>query len=412
MLSRLVSNHGVTRIIEALEGAMGNTRLVGGCVRDSILGRETTDIDLATDLVPDEVIAALQKVGIKTIPTGIKHGTVTAVVRGAPYEITTLRRDVKCDGRHADVAFTNCWTEDASRRDFTFNALYCDKHGKVFDYFSGIKDLERRTVAFIGDAEERINEDFLRILRVFRFHASICSENVLSSDIIDVCGKYANSISKLSKERVRSEFFKLLSCTNCVGTLQVMQECGVLHQIIPYKVCVDRLSSPHLINHTPVVKLAAMLKGEACIEMSAMAAELEKLLRLSRKEKKLLATLLTVNLPTPLSPTQQRKYLSDLGTEAYIGLILIEFLHGNTLSEDALLEHLTCAEQFLPSAFPISGRDLVALGYLEGKSLGHTLKKLREIWEKDPTSTTRDSLLLAAQRLLFTQRNTSSTSQE
>ncbi|MGN7661895.1 MAG: CCA tRNA nucleotidyltransferase [Anaplasma sp.] len=395
-----------------MEGARGDTRLVGGCVRDSILGRGTADIDLATDLVPDEVISALQKVGIKTIPTGIKHGTVTAVVGSAPYEITTLRRDVRCDGRHANVVFTNCWAGDASRRDFTFNALYCDKHGKIFDYFSGIRDLERRTVAFIGDAEERINEDFLRILRVFRFHASICSENVLSGDIIDLCGKYASSISKLSKERVRSEFFKLLSCINCVETLRVMQECGVLHQIIPYKVYVDRLSSPHLANQTPVVKLAAMLKGEACTKMSAMVTELEKLLRLSRKERKLLATLLTVNLPMPLSPTQQRKYLSGLGTEAYIGLILVGFLHGDTLSEDALLEHLTCAERFLPSAFPISGRDLVALGYPEGKLLGHTLKRLREMWEEDPASTARHSLLLAAQRLLSTQQNTSSTSQE
>ncbi len=183
MLSKLVADPGVVWIVEAIEDARGNARLVGGCVRDSVLGRDTTDIDLATDLVPEMVIQALGSAGIKTIPTGIKHGTVTAVVAGIPYEITTLRRDLECDGRHAAVAFTNSWMEDASRRDFTFNALYCDKSGKIYDYFSGMQDLENRTVVFIGDAEARINEDFLRILRVFRFHASICDKSPLSEEI-------------------------------------------------------------------------------------------------------------------------------------------------------------------------------------------------------------------------------------
>ncbi|MCU7611314.1 CCA tRNA nucleotidyltransferase [Anaplasma capra] len=404
MLSRLISNHGIVRIVEALEGSGGNARLVGGCVRDSMIGRETTDIDLATDLMPDSVIKTLESVGIRTIPTGIRHGTVTAVVDGTPYEITTLRRDVECDGRHATVAFTNNWMEDASRRDFTFNALYCDKYGKVYDYFSGMRDLANRTVAFIGNAEARISEDFLRILRVFRFHASICSTSPLSAEIIDLCSKHANSISKLSKERIRSEFFKLLACTNCVATLQIMKECGVLSQVVPHPVHVHRLSCEYLAGSTPITKLAAILKGGLHAEMINTAEELEVLLRLSRKEKKFLKMLLTVDLPLPLSPTQQQKYLNDLGKDVYESLIIVSFLCKETPCESALLEHLEYAKRCTPLVLPVSGKDLAELGYKEGKLLGHTLKRLKEVWERDTQSVTRQHLLLLAKQFLEDQQ--------
>ncbi|AXW84368.1 CCA tRNA nucleotidyltransferase [Anaplasma marginale] len=404
MLSKLVADPGVVRIVEAIEGARGNARLVGGCVRDSVLGRDTTDIDLATDLVPEMVIQALGSAGIKTIPTGIKHGTVTAVVAGVPYEITTLRRDLECDGRHAAVAFTNSWMEDASRRDFTFNALYCDKSGKIYDYFSGMQDLENRTVVFIGDAEARINEDFLRILRVFRFHASICDKSPLSEEIIFLCNKYADSLAKLSRERIRSEFFKLLACTNCASTLKIMEGCGVLHQVVPYPVQIGRLSCTHLAGRAPITKLAAILKGYAHTDMAGTVEGLEALLRLSRKEKKLLETLLTTNLPFPLSTTQQQKYLNNLGTDVYRDLVIVSFLSKETLSASAFLEHLEYTKQFAPLSLPVSGKDLAKLGYKEGKLLGHTLKRLKETWERNPQSVTRNHLLLLAKKLLEAQQ--------
>ncbi|ASI47983.1 MAG: CCA tRNA nucleotidyltransferase [Anaplasma ovis] len=404
MLSKLVADPGVVRIVEAIEGSRGDARLVGGCVRDSVLGRDTTDIDLATDLVPATVIQALGSAGIKTIPTGIKHGTVTAVVAGVPYEITTLRRDLECDGRHAAVAFTNSWMEDASRRDFTFNALYCDKGGKIYDYFSGMQDLENRTVVFIGDAEARINEDFLRILRVFRFHASICDKSPLSDEIIFLCNKYAGSIAKLSRERVRSEFFKLLACTNCTSTLEIMEECGVLRQVVPYPVQISRLSCAHLVGRAPITKLAAILKGCAHTDTTGTVEELETLLRLSRKEKKLLETLLTTNLPLPLSTTEQQKYLNDLGTDVYRDLIIVSFLNRETLPESTFLEHLEYTKQFAPLALPVSGKDLAKLGYKEGKLLGHTLKRLKEAWECNPQGVTRNHLLLLAKQLLEAQQ--------
>ncbi|WP_041651103.1 CCA tRNA nucleotidyltransferase [Anaplasma centrale] len=404
MLSKLLDDPGVVRIVGVIEGARGSVRLVGGCVRDSVLGRNTKDIDLATDLVPESVMQALGGAGIKTVPTGVKHGTVTAVVEGIPYEITTLRRDVECDGRHAAVAFTNSWMEDASRRDFTFNALYCDKHGKIYDYFSGIRDLGNRTVAFIGNAEARINEDFLRILRVFRFHASICNTSPLSEEIISLCGKYAWSIAKLSKERVRSEFFKLLACTHCTSTLEIMERCGVLCQVVPYPVQIGRLSCVHLVDRTPITKLAAMLKGHAYTDMAGVVEGLEGLLCLSRKEKKLLATLLTTDLPFPLPIAQQQKYLNDLGADVYRDLIIVSFLSQDTLSENAFLEHLEYTKQFAPLVLPVSGKDLAKLGYKEGKLLGHTLKRLKEAWEHNPQVVTRNHLLLLARQLLEAQQ--------
>lgn len=402
MTQKLIAIPAVKLIIEVLEKFDGDTRLVGGCVRDAIIGKKTTDIDLATTLLPHSVLDAFAKCGIKAIPTGIKHGTVTAVISGSAYEITTLRRDIECDGRHASVTFTNNWMEDASRRDFTFNALYCDRHGEVYDYFSGIRDLHNGRIAFIGDAATRINEDFLRILRVFRFHASICSDKELEQDIIDICEKYAEKLSLLSKERIRSEFFKLLACANCAGTLLTMQQCGVLVQIIPpaYSIDIAPLRSHHMAFRHPITKLAAMLKNRQNYSINSMVGNLTTLLRLSKKEKKHLETLLNVNFELPLSNAQQQKYMNDLGVETYIDLLTISFLKDTSISESTLVQHMAQTTSFQPTRMPITGEDLTELGFKEGKLLGKTLKALQNMWEADPHNTTKTQLIMLARSML------------
>ena len=208
-------------IVAALGGADA-TRLVGGAVRDGLLGLPVSDIDLATRLVPSEVVERLEAAKIKAVPTGIAHGTVTAVTDDGPVEVTTLRRDVATDGRHAVVAFSDDWREDASRRDFTINALYADSAtGEVFDWFDGLADLDARHVRFIGDPLTRIAEDHLRILRFFRFHARF-GDGVPDADGLAACATRANDLMALSRERIAAELVKLLAAVDPAPVVATM----------------------------------------------------------------------------------------------------------------------------------------------------------------------------------------------
>src|SRR5688572_9867228 len=201
---------GLPRLLRALGAAKGETRFVGGCVRDTLLDVEVNDIDLATRILPDRVMAKLQAAGIKAVPTGLAHGTVTAVANGRAVEVTTLRRDVATDGRRATIAYTENWQEDAARRDFTINALSADPaSGEIFDYFGGIPDLKARRVRFIGDPLTRIAEDHLRILRFFRFHALFGAGEPDAAGLA-ACATRANDLMALSRERISDELLKLL----------------------------------------------------------------------------------------------------------------------------------------------------------------------------------------------------------
>ncbi|QGR02919.1 CCA tRNA nucleotidyltransferase [Ehrlichia ruminantium] len=396
MLNNFIYNNNILLIINAIKRYQGEIRLVGGCVRDSILKRQTIDIDFATTLLPNQIIDALNVAHIKAIPTGIKHGTITAIINGTAYEITTLRSDIYCDGRHAKVKFTNNWKQDASRRDFTFNALYCDEKGIVYDYFSGVQDLKNRQLNFIGDPEIRIQEDYLRILRAFRFYASICSQSKLSDIIIHSCTKYAPCINKLSRERIHDEFAKLLSCTNVANTLKVMQECNVLQKIIPFEVIPDITSSDIISNTEPIVKLAALLrtnKSEFSID------KIRHSLCLSKADTKVLLSLVNSNLEFPLSIVNQQKHINKLGKAIYCNIIKIA--HAElTLSEHELTQYIEYADKFVAPEFPLSGKDFLAIGYKEGKQLGDILKKLRNLWEDNSYQLTKSQLLEYGKKLL------------
>ncbi|MBS9531103.1 MULTISPECIES: CCA tRNA nucleotidyltransferase [unclassified Wolbachia] len=405
-------DHETSVIIEAIEKFGGEARLVGGCVRDSILQRDIHDIDLATNLLPNQAVKALKLRNIKTIPTGLKHGTITAILNKRSFEITTLRHDVKCDGRHAKVEFTNDWQADASRRDFTFNALYADKYGHIYDYFGGIQDLKARKLNFIGNAEDRIKEDYLRILRAFRFHAKICIGD-LSDEILDVCKKHSHMIQNLSGERIREEIFKLLECNDPAPTLKSMQKSDVLQKIIPKEVKCEILSSPLLINtkpltkpsayvHTPfldptidaLTKLALLLRTAE--DRVSLGEEVSKFLRLSNKQKKKLLFLLSNNIKTELSEKEQKKYISLFGKELYCDLMKICGIESG-INVD---EYISFAKMFNIPKFPLSGDDLITIGHQPGKSLGRNLELLRQHWEDSSYTLTKEELILYAKSFI------------
>ncbi|GFR01679.1 CCA tRNA nucleotidyltransferase 1, mitochondrial [Trichonephila clavata] len=388
-------DHETSLIIDAIEEFGGEARLVGGCVRDSILQRDVHDIDLATNLLPNQTIKALKLRNIKTIPTGLKHGTITAVLNQRSFEITTLRHDVKCDGRHAKVEFTNNWQADASRRDFTFNALYADKHGHIYDYFGGIEDLKARRLNFIGNAEDRIKEDYLRILRAFRFHAKICVGD-LSDEILNVCKKHSHMIQNLSGERIRDEILKLLECNDPFPTLKSMQESDVLQKIIPKEVKCEILSSPLLLGTDALVKLALLLRTTKKNDRLSLGEYVSKFLRLSNKQKKKLLFLLSNDIKTELSEKEQKKYISLFGRELYCDLVKICGVE----SGENVDEYISFANTFNIPKFPLSGDDLISIGHQPGKSLGRNLELLRQHWEDSSYTLTKEELVLYVKSLL------------
>ncbi|WP_265026712.1 CCA tRNA nucleotidyltransferase [Wolbachia endosymbiont (group A) of Bombylius major] len=388
-------DHETSLIIDAIEEFGGEARLVGGCVRDSILQRDVHDIDLATNLLPNQTIKALKLRNIKTIPTGLKHGTITAVLNQRSFEITTLRHDVKCDGRHAKVEFTNNWQADASRRDFTFNALYADKHGHIYDYFGGIEDLKARRLNFIGNAEDRIKEDYLRILRAFRFHAKICVGD-LSDEILSVCKKHSHMIQNLSGERIRDEILKLLECNDPFPTLKSMQESDVLQKIIPKEVKCEILSSPLLLGTDALVKLALLLRTTKKNDRLSLGEYISKFLRLSNKQKKKLLFLLSNDIKTELSEKEQKKYISLFGRELYCDLVKICGVE----SGENVDKYISFANTFNIPKFPLSGDDLISIGHQPGKSLGRSLELLKQHWEDSSYTLTKEELVLYIKSLL------------
>ena len=231
--SKWRKRRGMKRLLAALGAEQELTRYVGGAVRDDLLGLPISDIDLATRISPQEVVERLEAAKIKAVPTGIDHGTITAVSDGQPVEITTLRRDVSTDGRRATVAYTDDWKEDAARRDFTINALSADpRTGEIYDYFEGLTDLQTRHIRFIGDPLQRIAEDHLRILRFFRFHARFGSGE-LDQAALDACTERANDLMALSRERIADEILKLLGASDPAPTVAIMLGRAILKPILP-----------------------------------------------------------------------------------------------------------------------------------------------------------------------------------
>ena len=357
---------GIDALLGALGSDAGDTRFVGGAVRDTLLGLPVQDVDLATQLTPDIVMARLAAAQIKAVPTGIAHGTVTAILDSRPYEITTLRQDVATDGRHANVAFTDDWRADAARRDFTINALYADPGtGKISDYFDGLADLHSRTVRFIGDPLARIAEDHLRILRFFRFYARF-GRGVPDQAAMAACALRANDLMALSRERIADELLKLLALPYPAPTMVLMIEHGILKPVLPeieaagaLHTLVDR-ERQQGVAAAPLRRLAALLPADP-----ALAEAIANRLKLSKAQRKSLICL------------AQREQADNDNPRALAYYIGIDNARDRLLLGGFSLEPLT---GWQAPKLPLTGGDLIARGLLPGPKVAATLKAIEAAW--------------------------------
>jgi poly(A) polymerase len=358
-------------LLAALGAAEGDTRYVGGCVRDTLLGLPVSDVDLATRLPPQEVLDRLAKARIKAVPTGLAHGTVTAVVAGKPVEVTTLRRDVATDGRRATVAYTGDWREDAARRDFTINALLADPATlRIFDYFGGEADLEARRVRFIGDPLTRIAEDHLRILRFFRFFARVGAGNPDPSSL-EACARRANDLMALSRERIADELTKLLALPEPVEAIRLMVERDILKPVLPEigPDSVDRLArlvrreSEAGIEPHPLRRLAALLPADP-EKAAAVAARL----RLSKRSAKRLAA------AAAREPGEDRRpdiLAYETGIEEAVDRILLG---------DGAPRTVSALAGWQRPRLRIGGGEIIAMGLAPGPVVARTLQAIEREW--------------------------------
>lgn len=379
----------VKSIYSALEVPGHTVRFVGGCVRDALIGKQATDIDIATSLVPEHIIRQLEQHYIKPIPTGIKHGTITALCKGKTIEITTLRKDVRCDGRHADVEFTSSWKEDAARRDFTINALSCNKEGEVFDYFDGISDLEQGKVKFVGNPEERIIEDSLRVLRFFRFSAYY-AKGKMDPTMLAACEAQKERIEALAGERIQKEMFKLLEAQNPEPVIRAMIKTNIIQTIAlnPANTkTLERLIVQPCLD--PIIRLASLIEpNETSID------RLVKRWKLSNKHKEILRILLLS--PPPSSTMDQaairsytRKHGKDI-TQAKLAFTQALEEHTDPKAWQSVKQEI--AEWKIPT-FPLTGNDIKAIGLPQGKALGEQLTKAEIWWEKNHYSPTKEGII-------------------
>ena len=380
----------VRRLLAALaQGGVG-ARFVGGCVRDTLLGRAEidTEIDLAVDKAPDVVVRALEAAAIKVVPTGLKHGTVTAVIERRPFELTTLRRDVETDGRRAVVAFTDDWRVDASRRDFTFNALYAAPDGTLFDPFDGRTDLAAGRVRFIGDADRRIEEDRLRVLRFFRFYAWF-GRPPIDGEGFAACRRNAATLGALSAERVAKELLRLLAAPAPADALEAMVEAGALDHWLPeylgtriLRALIDRESD----RPDPLRRLAAIVPTPV----------VAKRLRLSTQE--------TLRLELMLSPENEvqlagetrnlRAQIYRLGTSLFIDRVLLAVdAPGDWRAAVAL------ARSWAPPDLPVTGADVLKLGLKPGRKVGVLLDAVEHWWIAGDFAADRAACLAELKRL-------------
>jgi poly(A) polymerase len=368
---------GGLHIIVAL-GVHGiEARYVGGCVRDALLGHVVSDVDLAANAPPDAVTAALQQAGIKVVPTGLDHGTVTAVIEGRGFEITSLREDIATDGRHAEIRFTQDWQADAARRDFTFNALYAAADGSITDYFAGRDDLALGKVRFIGNAQQRIHEDYLRILRFFRFYAWF-GQGEADAAGLKACVELAPHLIRLSFERVWKEIAKTLLALNPVPTWTVMRDGKVLGDILPEATDVTRLAALLALpapRHPPaLVRLAALLP-----EDDRQATDIARRLKLSRREAEALhlLVLLPAQVRTQSDAKALRRLLYEQGTSLVYDALLLARAGGNECDFSAALQTVT---QWESPVLPVQGIDLMQLGIQQGPRIGEILRLLEAWW--------------------------------
>jgi poly(A) polymerase len=392
---------GTLAVLAALNGDGVETRAVGGAVRNALLGLPVTEIDLATTAEPERVIALAERAGFKAVPTGIDHGTVTVVADGKPFEVTTLRRDVETFGRHAKVAYTTSWEEDARRRDFTLNALYADRDGNVFDPIGGYGDLQAGLVRFIGEAEARIKEDYLRILRFFRFHAYY-GKGPMDVEGLHAAVRLREGLAQLSAERVAGEMRRILVAPGAVGAVVALFDYGLLTNVlggVPRLVRFERLVAIEKANG--LLPNAALRLAALAVFVEEDVARLADRLRLSNAEQAALALgALGVDAALPAEEAA-RALLYRIGSDAYRSRLLLAWADTDARSEDeAWRNALALPERWQAPVFPIGGNDVMALGELKGPDIGDLLKRLEQDWIGSGFALDRDQLLAKGRALI------------
>lgn len=372
-------------------------RFVGGAVRDAILEREVKDVDAATTLTPDAVMQLLARAGINAIPTGMAHGTVTAVIGGKHFEITTLRKDVETFGRHATVEYTDSWEEDAKRRDFTMNALYLSPEGELTDYFGGENDAKEGRVKFIGSAKERIAEDYLRILRYFRFWAHY-GKTAPDNEALTACAAAADKIAALSAERIQHEMLKLLAAPKSYHAIGFMIERGIFAHVFGFELQaatalrrLEEMTAAFSESVSAPAKIVALCASPEHAQIvisrwklsNALAAQIQNFCELSRA------------IVTTLSFPEQKKLIRKYGNAVFREAVMLAWAKGNEMIEKSHPYHamLMLAREWQAPAFMIGGKDLQALGIAEGKQMGEVLKQLESAWEMSDYKATKEELL-------------------
>lgn len=388
-LQRLLNDAGAKRVMQALGDGPDVSRFVGGAVRDALLEKPVHDIDIATSRLPEDVLKRLATAKIKAVPTGLKHGTVTAVVNGRGIEVTTLRLDVATDGRHAEVAFTDDWRADASRRDFTINALSLDQFGMLHDYFGGQVDLNARRVRFVGDAHARVREDYLRILRFFRFFAWY-GAGAPDPAALAACADGRTGLQRLSAERIRAELLKLLSAPKPLPAIEAMADIGVLAELLGPITAPSALQKLLAIERgsDPLLRLAALSPGAGDHMLS-----IADCLRLSNVERRRLTDLAAPYDDLGRDPAAD---LYRLGQAVYRQRALLA-----SVVEGAPLEaRMAAADVWTSRSFPIAGRDLIALGVPRGPAVGDLLAALEAWWVEGAFRAAKGDILAEARARL------------
>jgi tRNA nucleotidyltransferase/poly(A) polymerase len=402
---------GLRKLLAVLSEGGEDARVAGGAVRNTLLGEAVADIDVATTTLPEETIRRVEAAGFKSIPTGIEHGTVTVMADGRPFEVTTLRADVATDGRHATVAFGRDWKVDAGRRDFTINALYATADGAVIDHVGGLADLDSRTIRFIGDAEARIREDYLRILRFFRFFARYGSGRP-DADGLKACARLKDGLERLSAERVWSELKKLLSAPDPSRALLWMRQAGVLTKVLPEseKWGIDAIHGLAAAERDlgwpadPILRLASIVPPDAA-RMGEMAARL----RLSNAEAERLKGWALASLAKP--DTAEAVFARQLYAGNVEGMtdrlkLALAGARARALTDSNEMiaaggygRLLKFAEQWRRPTFPVGGEDLKRLGLSAGPALGAALRALESEWAASGFALDREALLARAAEL-------------
>lgn len=374
----------VPKLFAVLDMDGEEARAVGGAVRNALLGLPVKEVDLATTAVPDEVVKRVTAAGMHAVPTGIEHGTVTVVVNEKPFEVTTLRQDVETDGRHAVVKFGRDWKADALRRDFTINAMSAGRDGTVSDFTGGMKDIEARRVRFIGDAATRIKEDYLRVLRFFRFHAAYSDGGLPDAEGLAACIAAREQLAQLSRERVRSELLKLVLAQHATPTLAVMSETGILIDVLA--------GVPWLASFSNMAKAEADydLEPDATRRLGALAVRvredaerLRERLRLTNEETRRLRTMSEHwwQISPDMGPVARRAMLYRLGAENYRDRVLLALSRAEEKTDEAGWSELyALPDQWPVPKCPYTAQHFLDKGVEKGPALGSILARAETAW--------------------------------